>query len=56
MELQQAMQRDSIATAKTLSEALPYLQRYDGAIVVIKFGVTLWVTTPLWSNSHATLC
>lgn len=38
MELQQAMQRDSIATAKTLSEALPYLQRYDGAIVVIKFG------------------
>ena len=38
MELQQAMQRDSIATARTLSEALPYLQRYDGAIVVIKFG------------------
>ncbi len=38
MEIQQAMQRDSIATARTLSEALPYLQRYDGAIVVIKFG------------------
>jgi len=38
MELQQAMQRDSIATARTLSEALPFLQRYDGAIVVIKFG------------------
>ncbi len=32
------MKRDSIATATTLSEALPYLQRYDGAIVVIKFG------------------
>jgi len=32
------MNRDWIATAKTLSEALPYLQRYDGAIVVIKFG------------------
>jgi acetylglutamate kinase len=30
--------RDSIATARTLSEALPYLQRYDGAIVVIKMG------------------
>ncbi|MBI1220478.1 MAG: acetylglutamate kinase [Rhodobacteraceae bacterium] len=30
--------RDSIATAKTLNEALPYLQRYTGAIVVIKFG------------------
>ncbi|WP_232830889.1 acetylglutamate kinase [Tropicimonas sp. IMCC34011] len=32
------MTRDSIATARTLSEALPYLQRYSGATVVIKFG------------------
>ncbi len=32
------MTRDPIATARTLSEALPYLQRYDGAIVVIKLG------------------
>ena len=32
------MTRDWIATARTLSEALPYLQRYDGATVVIKFG------------------
>ncbi|QUS36970.1 acetylglutamate kinase [Falsirhodobacter algicola] len=32
------MMRDSIATAKTLSEALPYLQRYAGAVVVVKFG------------------
>ena len=32
------MDRDWIATAKTLSEALPYLQRYSGAIVVVKFG------------------
>ncbi len=30
--------RDWIATARTLSAALPYLQRYTGAIVVIKFG------------------
>ena len=30
--------RDPIATARTLSEALPYLQRYTGAVVVIKFG------------------
>lgn len=29
---------DWLATASTLSKALPYLQRYDGAIVVIKFG------------------
>lgn len=34
----QNMNRDWIATARTLSEALPYLQRYDDAIVVIKFG------------------
>ncbi len=34
----QKMNRDWIATARTLSQALPYLQRYDGATVVIKFG------------------
>lgn len=34
----QNMNRDWIATAETLSSALPYLQRYDGAIVVIKLG------------------
>ncbi|MFV0334872.1 MAG: acetylglutamate kinase [Tropicimonas sp.] len=34
----QNMNRDWIATARTLSEALPYLQRYAGATVVIKFG------------------
>ncbi len=32
------MTRDPIATARTLSEALPYLQRYAGAVVVVKFG------------------
>ncbi len=32
------MNSDWIATARTLSEALPYLQRYSGAIVVVKFG------------------
>lgn len=34
----QQMNRDWIATARTLSQALPYLQRYTGATVVIKFG------------------
>ena len=34
----QDMNRDWIATARTLSQALPYLQRYEGAIVVIKMG------------------
>lgn len=34
----QKMNRDWIATARTLSEALPYLQRYSGAVVVVKFG------------------
>ena len=32
------MNHDWIATARTLSEALPYLQRYTEAIVVIKLG------------------
>jgi acetylglutamate kinase len=34
----QDMNRDWIATAKTLSQALPYMQRYAGAVVVVKFG------------------
>lgn len=34
----QTMNRDWIATARTLNQALPYLQRYDGATVVIKLG------------------
>ena len=34
----QDMNRDWIATAQTLSQALPYLQRYTDAIVVIKLG------------------
>ncbi len=32
------MNRDWTATARTLSEALPYMQRYSGAVVVVKFG------------------
>lgn len=38
MKQQDAMTRDWIATAATLSQALPYLQRYDGATVAIKLG------------------
>jgi acetylglutamate kinase len=38
MERSAATTRDGLATARTLSEALPYLQRYDGATIVIKFG------------------
>ncbi|MEO1678392.1 MAG: acetylglutamate kinase [Pseudomonadota bacterium] len=38
MKTQMAHKRDSIATARTLAEALPYMQRYTGAIVVIKMG------------------
>ena len=34
----QDMTRDWIATARTLSQALPYLQRYTNAIIVIKLG------------------
>jgi len=38
MKKQTSMNRDWIATARTLSEALPYMQRYSGATVVIKLG------------------
>jgi acetylglutamate kinase len=38
MEKSRAMKRDWVATARTLSEALPYLQRYDDRVVVIKLG------------------
>ena len=38
MEIQRAMKRDFLTTARTLSEALPYLQRYDGETIVVKFG------------------
>ena len=38
MKKQDAMNRDWIATARTLSHALPLLQRYGGATVVVKFG------------------
>ena len=30
--------QDSVSTARTLAQALPYIQRYDGSIVVIKLG------------------
>ncbi|MEM9754913.1 MAG: acetylglutamate kinase, partial [Pseudomonadota bacterium] len=32
------MTRDTAAIARTLNEALPYLTRYDNAVVVIKLG------------------
>ena len=38
MMRKQPMDRDWITTARTLSEALPYMQRYAGAVVVVKFG------------------
>ena len=38
MEVSKSMKRDWLATARTLSEALPYLQRYDGTTIVVKFG------------------
>jgi len=38
VEKSRAMKRDWIATARTLSEAVPFLQRYDDKVVVIKFG------------------
>ncbi|KPU84816.1 acetylglutamate kinase [Marinosulfonomonas sp. PRT-SC04] len=38
MKTDDSTRQDRIATARTLSNALPLLQRYDGATVVVKFG------------------
>jgi acetylglutamate kinase len=38
MKPQISTMSDAASTAKMLSEALPYLQRYSGAVVVVKFG------------------
>lgn len=38
MKKQLMNMRDSIATARTLNEALPYIQRFAGSVVVVKFG------------------
>ena len=38
MKQQTLSMTDAISTAKMLSEALPYLQRFTGAVVVVKFG------------------
>lgn len=36
--MKKQMTRDYLATARTLSEALPYLQRFNDAVIVVKFG------------------
>ena len=38
MEKQTLTVEDAKTTAKMLSEALPYLQRFEGSVVVVKFG------------------
>ena len=38
MKAQTLSREEAQATAKMLSEALPYLQRFTGAVVVVKFG------------------
>ena len=38
MQKQTLTMSEAAITAKMLSEALPYLQRYSGAVVVVKFG------------------
>ncbi len=46
----QDMNRDWIATARTLSEALPYLQRYAEAVVVIKLGGHAMTSDQAWKH------
>ena len=36
--MKKQMSRNDLATARTLAEALPYLQRFNDAVVVVKFG------------------
>ena len=50
------MNRDWIATASTLSAALPYLQRYDGATVVINLAATPWVDDDAMEALRAISC
>ena len=38
MQTQTLTAADAKTTAKMLSEALPYLQRFEGSVVVVKFG------------------
>lgn len=38
MKQQNLTMQDALNTARMLSEALPYLQRFTGAVVVVKFG------------------
>jgi len=38
MRAQTMTMNDAASTARVLSEALPYMQRYSGAVVVVKFG------------------
>lgn len=38
MEKSRAMETDSQTAAKVLADALPYMQRHDGSVVVIKLG------------------
>ena len=55
-EKAQNMNRDWIATARTLNEALPYLQRYEGATVVVKFGGNAMGDEEAMASSPATSC
>ncbi len=38
MKMQTMTMNDAVHTARVLSEALPHMQRYSGAVVVVKFG------------------
>ena len=50
------MNRDWIATARTLSEALPYLQRYDEPLSSSSLAATRWAATRRWRPSRAMSC
>lgn len=41
-------------TAQTLSEALPYIQRYAGKTIVVKYGGHAWWTSACRQSLRAT--
>ena len=55
MKQQTLTMQDAQATAKMLSEALPYLQRFSGAVVVVKMIVTplaMWQLARLYGGDE----
>ena len=56
MQRQTLTMTDAISTAKMLSEALPYLQRFEDAVVGSSSAATRWAMTRRWRSLRVTWC